>query len=164
MLIRHFVFAAFLLSATSIAQAQGRRDTTALAQTPPAGEQSPEGEAAPSSGGAKWRTPGSAPRAAADGQQPLRPVSGDPSRTPIARVTKGPDSLPNDGGQEWRDYDISPYTARVTSTNRPEQAILDWILRETGYEAWHTQPLAVLNIDNHRLRVYHTPEMHGLVS
>ena len=79
----------------------------------------------------------------ADGQPPLRPVSGDPSRQPIARVTKGPDSLPNDAGQEWRDYDISPYTARVTSTNRPEQAILDWILRETGYEAWHTEPLAV---------------------
>lgn len=165
MLIRRFILAALLLSATSAARAQGRRDTTALAQTPPAQEQPlADSESAPSSGGAKWRTPGSAPRAAAEGQQPLRPVSGDPSRAPIARVTKGPDSLPNDGGQEWRDYDISPYTARVTSTNRPEQAILDWILRETGYEAWHTQPLAVLNIDNHRLRVYHTPEMHGLVS
>ena len=35
----------------------------------------------------------------------------------------------------WREYDITPYTLRVTSTNRPEQAIIDWILRETGYEA-----------------------------
>ena len=79
-------------------------------------------------------------------------------------MTKGPDSLPTDAGQEWRDYDISPYTARVTSTNRPEQAILDWILRETGYEAWHTQPLAMLSIDSRRLRVFHTPEMHAVVS
>ncbi len=86
------------------------------------------------------------------------------ARTPIARVTPGPDSLPSDAGQQWRDYDISPYTARVTSTNRPEQAILDWILRETGYEAWHSGPLAFLNIDNRRLRVYHTPEMHAVVS
>ena len=38
----------------------------------------------------------------------------------------------------------APYTARVTSTNRPEQAIVDWILRETGYEAWHSDPLALL--------------------
>ena len=46
----------------------------------------------------------------------------------MARVTKGPGTLPNDAGQESRDYDISPYTLRVTSTNRPEQAIVDWIL------------------------------------
>ena len=97
--------------------------------------------------------------------QPLAaPVVPATAQTPIARVTKGPDSLPADAGQEWRDYDISPYTARVTSTNRPEQAILDWILRETGYEAWHTGPLAFLNIDNRRLRVFHTPEMHAVVS
>ena len=37
-----------------------------------------------------------------------------------------------------------PYTARVTTTKRPEQAIIDWILRETGYEAWHTEPLGIL--------------------
>jgi hypothetical protein len=41
---------------------------------------------------------------------------------------------------------------------------LDWILRETGYEAWHTQPLAFLSIDNRRLRVFHTPEIHDKVS
>jgi hypothetical protein len=90
----------------------------------------------------------------------LRPV---PTGQPIARVTKGPGTLPNDAGQEWRDYDITPYTARVTSTNRPEQAVLDWILRETGYEAWHTQPLAILSIDSRRLSVYHTPQMHAVV-
>jgi len=85
------------------------------------------------------------------------------TRQPIARVTPGPNSLPNDAGQEWREYDITPYTARVTSTSRPEQAILDWILRETGYEAWHSQPLAILSIDSRRLSVYHTPQMHAVV-
>ena len=80
-----------------------------------------------------------------------------------ARVSAGPGTLPSDAGQEWREYDITPYTARVTSTNRPEQAILDWILRETGYEAWHTQPLAILSIDSRRLSVYHTPQMHAVV-
>src|SRR5207244_3399938 len=104
----------------------------------------------------------SAESAASDGSAP-GVVSAAEARQPIARVTKGPDTLPNDAGQEWRDYDISPYTTRVTSTNRPEQAILDWIMRETGYEAWHTQPLAMLSIDNRRLRVYHTPAMHARI-
>ena len=61
-------------------------------------------------------------------------------------------------------YDISSYTARVTSTKRPEQAIIDWILRETGYEAWHTEPLGILSAGNRTLRVYHTPEMQKIVA
>ena len=63
-----------------------------------------------------------------------------------------------------RDYDISPYTRRVTTTNRPEQAIVDWILRETGHEAWQSEPLGLLTANRRTLRVYHTPEMHAVVS
>ena len=59
-------------------------------------------------------------------------------------MSQGPDTLPNDAGQVLRTYDIRPYTRRVTSTNRPEQAIVDWILRETGYEGWHSEPVALL--------------------
>ncbi len=115
-----------------------------------------------------WRTPGANPKpktdgAAADPSPPLRPISSTP-REPIAKVTKGPGSLPNDGGQEWRDYDISPYTTRVTTTNRPEQALVDWILRETGYEAWHGEPLGLLSANRRTLRVYHTPQMHLVVA
>ncbi len=98
----------------------------------------------------KWRTSSTILRTSGESAvlpaaQPLE-SAGQPgvvpatAHAPIARVTPGPDSLPSDAGQESRDYDITPYTARVTSTNRPEQAILDWILRETGYEAWHTGP------------------------
>ena len=83
---------------------------------------------------------------------------------PITRVTKGSGTLPNDHGQVWREYDISPYTLRVTSTNRPEQAIVDWILRETGYEAWHGEPLGLLSASERTLRVYHTPEMQAVVA
>ncbi len=95
--------------------------------------------------------------------QPAVTLAPQPVHPPIVRVSPGPATLPSDAGQEWREYDITPYTARVTSTNRPEQAILDWILRETGYEAWHTQPLAILSIDSRRLSVYHTPQMHAVV-
>ncbi len=66
----------------------------------------------------------------ASGEEPagsaLSPIK-TPARQPIARVTKGSGTLPNDHGQVWRDYDITPYTLRVTSTNRPEQAIVDWV-------------------------------------
>jgi hypothetical protein len=106
--------------------------------------------------------PGGLPAQMAPAQAAM-PAVVEPARAPIARVTSGSGTLPNDAGQVWREYDITPYTARVTSTSRPEQAILDWILRETGYESWHTQPLAILSIDNRRLIVYHTPPMQAAV-
>jgi len=81
-----------------------------------------------------------------------------------ARVTRGTGKLPNEHGQVYREYDITPYTIRVTSTARPEQALIDWILRETGYEAWHGEPLGVLSATRRKLRVYHTPEMQKVVA
>jgi len=81
-----------------------------------------------------------------------------------ARVTKGSGALPNDHGQVWREYDIRPYTARAAGTPNPEQAVVDWILRETGYEAWHASPLGILSAQRDTLRVYHTPEMQAMVA
>jgi hypothetical protein len=81
-----------------------------------------------------------------------------------ARVSKGTGALPNDQGQVWREYDIRPYTSRVLNTARPEQAIVDWILRETGYEAWHSDPVGLLSANHDVLRVYHTPEMQAVVA
>ena len=132
----------------------------------------------------QWRAPrtadtrsGGAPRSEAQGPRapnsptanqrnqpaPLRPLDTAP-RASIARVTKGPGTLPNEDGQVWREYDITPYTSRVTSTIKPEQAVIDWILRETGHEAWHGTPLGILSADRRVLRVYHTPEIHAIVS
>ena len=81
-----------------------------------------------------------------------------------ARRISGPPGLPADHGQVWAEYDISPYTRRVGNTNRPEQAIIDWVLRETGYETWHSDVLAVLNADRNTLRTYHTPEVQDVVA
>lgn len=81
-----------------------------------------------------------------------------------AHVSKGAGSLPNTDGQVWREYDITPYTLRDTNSSHPEQAIVDWILRETGYEAWHTTPVALLSANRRTLRVYHTPQMQSVVS
>lgn len=82
----------------------------------------------------------------------------------VVQVTAGSGTLPNQHGQQWREYDISPYTLRVTSTNHPEQAVVDWILRDTGYEAWHGEPLGILAATPRKMLVYHTPEMQELVA
>lgn len=129
--------------------------------------------ARPSSAAGQWRsvdgssvqqTAGSAPLGAtARDDQSLQPVASSPQRSP-ARVSAGPPELPAEHGQLWREYDISPYTLRISSTNRPEQAIVDWILRETGYEAWHGEPFSILSALPRRLLVYHTPEMQEKVA
>jgi hypothetical protein len=121
-----------------------------------------------------WRTPGGAvavpevqPASAevAEGEAggSVLKTAALPPRPAIANVTKGSGTLPNDQGQVWREYDITPYTLRVTTTARPEQAIVDWILRETGYEAWHSETVAMLSADRRTLRVYHTPGMQQIV-
>jgi len=91
-------------------------------------------------------------------------AAGDTSNGRLAPVRAGNGTLPNTHGQVWREYDISPYTLRVTTTKRPELAVIDWVLRETGYEAWHGEPLGVLSADQRTLRVYHTPEMQAVVA
>jgi hypothetical protein len=95
---------------------------------------------------------------------PGAPPAGMDPATTRARVSKGSGALPNDHGQVWREYDIRPYTSRVATTTRPEQAIVDWILRETGYEAWHSEPVGLLSANHDVLRVYHTPEMQAIVA
>jgi hypothetical protein len=110
----------------------------------------------------------------AGGAAGLTPVGSSPTgNSPIggaaigaatpARVEKGSETLPREHGQVWRDYIISPYTSRVPG-EKPEQAIVDWVLRETGYEAWHSEPFGTLNATRDKLRVYHTPEMHAVVA
>ncbi len=114
-------------------------------------------------GGAPSASASAATAPTVDPIEPLKQIATSP-RKPLAQVTQGPATLPNEQGQVWREYNISPYTLRVTSTNHPEQAIVDWILRETGYEAWHSEPLGVLSANSRTVKVYHTPEMHAVVA
>lgn len=79
------------------------------------------------------------------------------------KVTRTQNQLPNDAGQVWREYDITPYTDNVKSVQKPQQAILDWVLRETGTEMWFNQPLGILHATDDRLIVYHTPEIQAVV-
>lgn len=114
---------------------------------------------------------------AANSAPPTTPTPGEPysaTAEPLApavdntithaQVTSGTGQLPTDHGQVWREYDITPYTMRERSNDHPEQAIVDWILRETGYEAWHSTPVSLLSADRKTLRVYHTPQMQNTVA
>lgn len=66
-------------------------------------------------------------------------------------------------GQIWKDYNISAYTQGVTNTSRPEQAILDAILRQTGHNVWCGTTPGMLSVTPHSVRVYHTPEIQEQV-
>lgn len=90
-------------------------------------------------------------------------VSSADTNGTLTKVTKGDGVLPHSHGQIWREYDISPYTERVATTARPEQAIVDWILRDTGTEIWFSEPVGLLSANRDKLVVYNTPEMQELV-
>jgi hypothetical protein len=118
-------------------------------------------------GATGWRAPldsGDAHYADNSSTPTPSPIAQQDEQPLHAQVSKGSGSLPNDHGQVWREYDITPYTMRVESSQHPEQAIVDWILRETGYEAWHSTPVGLLSADRKVLRVYHTPQMQATVA
>ena len=94
----------------------------------------------------------------------VRQVSNDEDAEDVlSLVSRGSKVLPNAHGQVWREYDIRSYTSRVTR-EKPEQAIVDWILRETGTELWFSEPLGILSVDSETLRVYHTPQIQNAVA
>ncbi len=80
----------------------------------------------------------------------------------VGRAESSP-VLPQDEGQKWVEYDIAPYTSRVTGVEKPEQAVVDWILRETGTEIWFSEPLGVLSASRDKLKVYHVPAVQERV-
>ena len=93
-----------------------------------------------------------------------RSVSESPEVRPgVTRVTKTFEKLPNAAGQVWREYDITPYTAELSDVDRPEQAVVDWIVKETGTRLWFSEPMGVLSADRKRVIVYHTPEIQKVV-
>ncbi len=74
------------------------------------------------------------------------------------------DSQTAGADQVWRDYNLAPYTMRLTSAERPERAVVDWIMHETGQETWHGEDPAVLCTSRGRLRAFHRPEVQDQVA
>ena len=68
------------------------------------------------------------------------------------------------GRQFWREYNLAPFTSRQNTPGRPEQAVVDWIIQETGDETWHGEEVAVLSAGRGRLQVFHTPDVQDQVA
>lgn len=71
--------------------------------------------------------------------------------------------LPNGAGQIYKVFDLRPYTGYLTNHDRPHQAVVDWILRDTGTDMWFAEPFGFMNANRDSLTVYHTPEIQGVV-
>lgn len=103
-------------------------------------------------------------------QGPTAPASATPpslqggsaAGNPAGKVGGG--SLPQGNGQEHRVYDLRPYTGYLTKHDRPQQAVVDWILRETGTDLWFTEPFGFMNANRDSLSVYHTREVHQVIA
>jgi hypothetical protein len=78
---------------------------------------------------------------------------------PLSRM-----ELPNSSGQYWVEYNLIPYTQNLKNIERPQQAIIDWIIRETGSDVWFNEPMGILNADRTTLRVYHNAAMQKTVA
>ncbi len=141
---------------------------TPATETPSARNTNPNGsilsQPRPNVGaGSGTRANGSSTRATGSGTRIAPPNRAAAVKPGVTRVSRTMSQLPNKAGQVWREYDISPYTTQITSSDQPEKAVLDWVLRETGTEMWFTQPMGVLNVQKNKLNVYHTPEIQGVV-
>lgn len=73
-----------------------------------------------------------------------------------------PGQLPADAGQLWKTYDIGPFVAQAGAGS--ERHVVDWILQDTGYSAWHGSVAASLSADATTLRCYHTAAMQARVA
>jgi len=98
------------------------------------------------------------------GTLPVTEVATNPRPATAAVTQRATGELSNAQGQVLRDYSISEYTSKITSTAKPEQAIIDWVLRETGTDVWFSEPLGFFSASKDKVSVYHTPEMQEVVA
>lgn len=70
--------------------------------------------------------------------------------------------LQADGGQVMQSYDISPFVEQAGPGS--QKLVVDWVLQETGYSAWHGTQLAAIAADEKSLRCFHVPSMQGRVA
>jgi hypothetical protein len=79
---------------------------------------------------------------------------------PGDRAARG--QIPSDVGQVWKTYDLTAFVSVAGADS--EKHVVDWILQETGYPAWHGKHPASLSASDGKLSCYHTPEMQARVA
>ncbi len=75
-----------------------------------------------------------------------------------------PAQFPGESGFQWKSIDISRYTGLAHVENRPQAAIVDWILRATTAAPWHGDKVAVLCANRTQLRAYNSPKVLAQVA
>jgi hypothetical protein len=70
--------------------------------------------------------------------------------------------IPTDSGQIWKTYDLGPFLTVAGPDG--ERHVVEWILQETGYPAWHGEVPASLSAADGKLSCFHTPEMQARVA
>ena len=79
-----------------------------------------------------------------------------------ALPVRGAAQVPADAGQAWKTYDIGPFVKAAGAGS--ERHVVDWVLQNTGYAAWHGATPAVLSADAGRLSCFHTPDVQARVA
>jgi hypothetical protein len=96
-------------------------------------------------------------------QSPTNSVTPDSTADPKPKALDN-FQLPNQAGQHWVEYDIRPFTKVVKGVDKPQQILVDWILRETGTDVWFHEPMGILTADKSTLRIYHNASMQAKVA
>jgi hypothetical protein len=127
-----------------------------------AGSGSPAGSPSPASSSNPGVSPSSnvIPSLEAAAPSSRSATTSSPASAPVRSSTV---ALPNSSGQYWMEYDLRPYTQNLKSLDRPQQAVIDWILRDTGTDVWFSEPTGILTADRNTLRVYHNEGMQQIV-
>ena len=100
------------------------------------------------------------------GPEPTAPVDVPPNPTPQPSRASGtalrPQQLIDQQSLTWGVFDIAPYTSipqHSKETSRPEGALIEWIFRFTGSDAWHGEVLSTLSATPDTLYALHNEEM-----
>jgi hypothetical protein len=69
--------------------------------------------------------------------------------------------IPATAGQTWKQHEIAPFVKMAGEGS--QRYVVDWLLQETGYPAWHGATAASLSADADTVSCFHTPEMQARV-
>ncbi|MFM7205163.1 MAG: hypothetical protein ACKO4T_00620 [Planctomycetaceae bacterium] len=79
----------------------------------------------------------------------------------VAAARPASAQVPAAAGQVWKTYDISAFVSKAGAG--AERHVVDWILQETGYPAWHGATPSSLSATADTLSCFHDPEMQARV-
>ncbi len=89
--------------------------------------------------------------------EPAQETGDDPDAARVAEQADPPANFGTEPGFAWRSYKIGGYTRLAKNQENPQKALIDWILKRTGFSAWHGDKIAALAASSTVLRAYNSP-------